>query len=117
MIEFNQSAWLKPYLDFNTELRKKAKKDFEEDFFKLMNNSVFGKTMENIRKRKDIKLVTNEKANLRNVMKLNFKSGVLFGENLMGCEMGKIKVVMNKPFVCWTGYIRPEQNCHVQISL
>ena len=55
-----------------------------------MNNAVFGKTMENIGKHKDIKLVTNEKAYLRNVMKPNFKSGVLFGENLMGCEIGKI---------------------------
>ena len=62
-----------------------------------MNNAVFGKTMENIRKHKDIKLVTNEKAYLRMVMKPNFKSWVLFGENLMGWEMGKIKVVMNKP--------------------
>ena len=97
VIEFNQSAWLKPYIDFNTERRKKAKNDFEKDFFKLMNNVVYGKTMENIRKHKDIKLVTNEKAYLRMVMKPNFKSGVLFGENLMGCEMGKIKVVMNKP--------------------
>ena len=97
MIEFDQSAWLKPYIDFNTELRKKAKNDFEKDFFKLANNAVFGKTMENVRKHKDIKLVTNEKAYLKTVMKPNFKSGVLFGENLMGCEMGKIKVVMNKP--------------------
>ena len=97
MIEFNQSTWLKPYIDFNTELRKKAKNEFEKDFFKLANNSVFGKTMENIRKHKDIKLVTNKKAFLRNVMKPNFKSGVLFDENLMGCEMGKTKVVMNKP--------------------
>ena len=97
VIKFNQSAWLKPYTDFNTELRKKAKNDFGKDFFKLMNNAVFGKTMENIRKHKDIKLVTNEKAYLKTVMKPNFKSGVLFGENLMGCEMGKIKVVMNKP--------------------
>ena len=62
-----------------------------------MNKAVFGKTMENIRKHKDIKLVINEKAYLKNVMKPNFKSGVLFGENLMGCEMGKIRVVMNKP--------------------
>ena len=62
-----------------------------------MNNAVFGKTMENIRKHKDIKLVINEKAYLRNVMKPNFKSKVLFAENLMGCEMGKMKVVMNKP--------------------
>ena len=86
VIEFNQSAWLKPYIDFNTKLRTQAKNDFEKDFFKLMNNNaVFGKTMENIRKHKDIKLVTNEKAYLKNVMKPNFKSGMLFGENLMGC--------------------------------
>ena len=95
--EFNQSAWVKPCIDFNTKLRTQAKNDFEKDCFKLMNNAVFGKTMENIRKHKDIKLVTNEKAYLKNVMELNFKSGVLFGENLMGCEMGKTKVVMNKP--------------------
>ena len=97
VIEFNQSAGLKPYIDFNTELRTQAKNDFEKDFFKLMNNSVFGKTMENIRKHKDIKLVTNEKAYLKNIMKPTFTPGVLFGENLMGCEMGKIKIVMNKP--------------------
>ena len=62
-----------------------------------MNNSVFSKMMENIRKHKDIKLITNAKDYLKNVMNPNFKSGFLFGENLMGCEMGKIKVVMNKP--------------------
>ena len=97
VIEFDQSALLKPYIDFYTELRRKAKNDFEKDFFKLMNNAVFGKTMENIRKHKNIKLVINEKAYLKMVMKPNFKSGILFGENLMGCEMGKTKVVMNKP--------------------
>ena len=95
-IEFDQSPWLKTYIDFNTQLRTAATNDFEKDFFKLMNNSVFGKTMENIRKRRNIKLVTTEEKYLRTVMKPNFKSGVLFGENLMGCEMGKIKVVMNK---------------------
>ena len=96
-IEFDQSPWLKTYIDFNTQLRTAATNDFEKDFFKLMNNSVFGKTMENIRKHRNIKLVTTEEKYLRTVMHLNFKSGVLFGENLMGCEMGKIKVVMNKP--------------------
>ena len=73
-----------------------ATSDFEKDFFKLMNNSVFGKTMENIRKHRNKKLVTTEEKYLCTVMKPNFKSGVLFGENLMGCEMGKITVVMNK---------------------
>ena len=97
MIEFDQSPWLKTYIDFNTQLRTAAANDFEKDFFKLMNNSVFGKTMENIRKHRNIKLVTTEEKYLHTVMKPNFKSGVLFGENLMGCEMDKIKVVMNKP--------------------
>ena len=96
-IEFDQLPWLKTYIDFNTQLRMAATNDFEKDFFKLMNNSVFGKTMENIRKHRNIKLVTTEEKNLHTIMKPNFKSGVLFGENLMGCEMGKIKVVMNKP--------------------
>ena len=88
---------MKPYIDFNTELRTKSTNDFEKDFFKLMNNAVFGKTMENIRKHRNIKLVANRETYLKTVMKPNFKSGVLFGENLMGCEMGKIKVIMNKP--------------------
>ena len=97
MIEFDQSPWLKTYIDFNAQLRTAATNDFEKDFFKLMNNSVFGKTMENIRKHRNIGLVTTEEKYLHTVMKPNVKSGVLFGENLMGCEMGKIKVVMNKP--------------------
>ena len=79
------------------QLRTKAKNDFEKDFFKLMNNAVFRKMMENIRKHRNIKLVTNRETYLKTIMKPNFKSGVLFGENLMGCKMGKIKVMMNKP--------------------
>ena len=97
VIRFDQSPWMKPYIDMNTELRMKANNDFEKDFFKLMNNSVFGKTIENVRKRKDIKLVTNKQAYMKQVMKPNFKSDICFSENLMACEMGKMKIVMTKP--------------------
>ena len=97
VIEFKQSAWMKEYIDFNTKLRTEAKNDFEKDFYKLMNNSVFRKTMENIRRHRNIKLVNNKEDYLKQVMKPNFKSGTLLGPDLMSCEMGKVKVKMNKP--------------------
>ena len=61
-ISFDEKAWLKPYIEFNTNLRSKAQNEFEKEFFKLMNNSVFGKTMENIRNRVNIRLVNNQKS-------------------------------------------------------
>ena len=88
---------MREYIDFNTRLRTEAKNNVDKDFYKLMNNSVFGKTMENICKHRNIKLVNDEEEYLRNVMRPNFKSGTPLGPDLMGCKMGKIKVVMNKP--------------------
>ena len=83
---------MKEYIDFNTRLKTAAKNDFEKDFYKLVNNSVFGKTMENIRRHRDIKLVNNKEDYLKQVMKPNFKSGCLLGTDLMSCEMGKVRV-------------------------
>ena len=89
VIEFQQSKWMKAYIMLNTRLRKDAKNEFDKDFFKLMNNSVFGKTMENIRNHKDMKLVTSDKNYLKYVMKPNFKDGHPFYEHLFAVEMGK----------------------------
>ena len=97
VIQFNQEAWLKPYIDMNIELRKKAKKDFEKDFFKLMNNAVFGKTMENVRKHRDIKLVTTDKRRNQLVTEPNYHTTKWYSENLLAIEMKKTKGKMNKP--------------------
>ena len=74
----------------NTKLRKEAKNDFEKHFFKLMNNSVFGKTMENVRKHRDIRLVTNEKRRIKLVSEPNYYSTKHFSENLIAIEMKKL---------------------------
>ena len=97
LIQFIQKAWLKEYIDVNTELRKQAKNDFEKDFFKLMNNSAFGKTMENVKKHRDIKLVTTDKRGNQLVSEPNYHTTKWFSENLLAIKMKKIKVKMNKP--------------------
>ena len=97
ILEFDQKPWMKGYIEFNTELRKKATNAFEKDFFKLMNNSVFGKTMENIRNRVDIKLVNNRKKAIELTRKLNYNSWTWFSENLVAIHMNRIKLYFNKP--------------------
>ena len=91
---FGESAWLRPYIDLNTSLRAKAENDFEKDFFKLMNNSVFGKTMENIRKRVDIQLVTNKLQARKLIVKPNFHHRNIFCENLTAFHMKKTKLCL-----------------------
>ena len=93
VIEFEQEAWLKKYIDFNMDLRAKATNDFEKDFLKLINDAVFGKVMENVRKHRNIKLVkTNKKMN-KLVSEPNYHTMKLIDEDLALIEMKKVKVV------------------------
>ena len=97
VLEFDEKPWLKEYIDFNTENRKNAKNAFEEDFFKLMNNSVFGKTMENVRKRSNIYLETDPDHLLRQVAKPTYVSHKIFHENLVALHMKKNILLLDKP--------------------
>ena len=96
-ISFYQSSWMEPYIRKNTELRKTAVNSFEKDFFKLMNNSVFGKTIENIRKRQNIELVDDRKRAARLTSKPNFDRATIFDKNLIAVHMKKTEVYFNKP--------------------
>jgi len=96
-ISFNEEAWFKPYIELNTQLRTKATNDFEKYFFKLMNNSVFGKTMENIRNRVDVRLRTSEKSAEKLVTKPNYERTTIFSEDLIAVHMKKTELVFNKP--------------------
>ena len=122
VIEFEQEAWLKPYIMMNTELRMQAKNDFEKDFFKLMNNAVFGKTMENVRNHRYIKIVTTDKRRSILVSEPNYHSTIYISKDLLIMEMKKAEVKMNKPiylgqaildlskslmYEFWYDYIKP----------
>ena len=88
---------MKPYIDINTELKTEAKNDFEKDFFKLMNNTVFGRTMESVRKHRDIKLITTGKRRNKLASEPNYHTTIYFSENVLAVEIKKTKVKMNKP--------------------
>ena len=87
---------MKSYIDMNTKLRTEAKNDFEKDFFKLMNNAIFGKTMENVKKHRDIKLLTTDKRRNQFASEPNYHATKYFSEKLLAIEMGETKVKMNK---------------------
>ena len=103
ILTFDESPWLKTYIDFNTQKRSKAANPFEKDFFKLMNNSVFGKTMENLRKRINIKLTHSEKVLLKYIAKPSFVSSVMFNENLFGIKKVKECLLINRPTCSYVG--------------
>ena len=96
LIKFNQKVWLKPHIDMNTKVRKKAKNYFEKDFLKLMNNAVFGKTMENVRKHRNIEVVTTERRRNYLVSELNYHTRKFFTDNLLAVEIRKTQILMNK---------------------
>lgn len=103
ILKFKQSFWLEPYISLNTNHRKASKNEFEKNFFKLMNNAVYGKTMENVEKRRDVRLVTNYD-NRRNsegyralIAKPNFSGIDVFDNGLYGIELNKLEVHHDKP--------------------
>ncbi|XP_065223826.1 uncharacterized protein LOC135847991 [Planococcus citri] len=103
ILKFRQSRWLKPYIDLNTSKRAQAKTEFEKDFWKLMNNSVFGKTMESVEKRIDVRLATQFESNKQKrgaqyyINLPQFHSCTIFNENLVAIELNKVKIVYDKP--------------------
>ena len=121
---------MKLYIDVNADLRKQAKTDFEKDSFKLMNNSVFGKTMENVRNHRDVKLIVTNGQRKTLVSEPNFHTSKQFSEELMAIEMRKTKVTMNKPvylgqaildisktlmYEFWYDYLKPKYDDKVKI--
>ena len=98
-LKFTQTPWMRNYIEKNTDLRKKAKDDFSKDFYKLMNNAVFGKTMENVRRRVNIKLLRSreEKKIKQLVAKPTYNRHVIFNDDLIGVQSNRTKVVLNKP--------------------
>ena len=122
--QLNQKAWLKPYIDINTKLKKEAKNEFEKDFFKKMNNSVYGKTMENVRNHRNIKIVTTNRQRNKLVSEPSYHTTKHISQNLLIIEMKKTEAKMNEPiylglsildisktlmYVFWYDYIK--QKC------
>jgi len=97
VIRFQQSRWMSQYIELNTQFRAAATNEVDRNFHKLMNNAVYGKTCENLRKRSDIRLVTDREEALKLLEKPHCLNASIFGENLLGIELRKVKLVVNKP--------------------
>ena len=97
VLKFNQSDWMKKYIDFNTQKRMNAANDFEKDFFKLLINSVYGKTMENLRKRMNVRLVNNGKDFLKYTSRTTYITHKTFGKGYAAIDEIKLVLILNKP--------------------
>ena len=96
-LESSQSKWLEKYISFHTKMRSQAKNSFEKNFFKLTNNSVFGKTMENLRKRSNIKLVSDPQEMVKLASRPTYLSHKIFHENLVAVNIKPVKIRLDKP--------------------
>lgn len=129
-ITFQESTLLKAYISLNTELRTRSKNDFEKDFFKLMNNSVYGKTMKNIRSRVDIRLATDKSQAKKLICQPNYKRRTIFSGYLVAIHLGKTELIYNKPIYVGMSildlskslvydfhynYIKPKYGCRVKL--
>ena len=130
LITFRQEAWLKLYIDMNTKLRANAKNNFQKDFFKLTNNSVFGKTMENVRNRRYIKLLTTNERRKKLVAESNYHTSKHLLEKLMAIQIRKTQVIMNTPiylgqailhisktlmYEFWFDYLKPKYGDKIKL--
>ena len=100
VISFHQKPWLKPYIDFNTEKRQKATSDHEKNFYKLLINSIFGKMMENVRRYKNVKLISNKRQHAFYTSKPQFKQFQIISDDLVLVELIKPNVILNKAIYC-----------------
>ena len=97
ILEFKQSDWMEPYIEFNTQKRMQATNKSDKEFFKLMINSVYGKTIENTRKRMKIRIVTNQRDCIKYSSRPTFNNSIIYGTNLIAINEKKFKIKSNKP--------------------
>lgn len=132
-LKFRQTTWLKQYIDLNTERRAQSTNAFEKDFYKLLNNAIYGKTMENLRLRSDIRLINKWDGRVGGrslIARPNFKRCKIFDENLASIEMNKSHILMNRPIAVGMcildiskvlmykflyGYLKPKYGQNVQL--